>query len=107
LNLSIGDIDQTSFPASDNQSSAANITSFVFSNSVTRGFEAIVTIERNTEYAEYTLKGIQKGASWEMSQDYIGDDTGITFNITSAGQIQYTSTATGSGATIKFRAKTV
>lgn len=107
LNLSIGDIDQTSFPAADNQSSAANITSFVFANAVTRGFEAIVTVERSSTYAEYTLKGIQKGASWEMSQDYIGDDTGIVFSITSAGQIQYTSTNTGSGATIKFRANTV
>jgi len=107
LNLSIGDIDQTSFPAVDNQSSAANITSFVFANAVTRGFEAIVTVERSSTYAEYTLKGIQKGASWEMSQDYIGDDTGVVFSITSAGQIQYTSTSTGSGATIKFRANTV
>ena len=107
LNLSIGDIDQTSFPASDNQSSAANITSFAFSNAVTRGFEAVVTIERGSTYAEYTLKGIQKSSSWEMSQDYIGDDTGIDFSVTSSGQIQYTSTSTGSGATIKFRAKTV
>jgi hypothetical protein len=107
LNLSIGDIDQTSFPALDNQAAPANITSFVFSNAVTRGFEAVVTIERSSTYAEYTLKAIQKGASWEMSQDYIGDDTGIAFSITSAGQIQYTSTSTGSGATIKFRAKTV
>jgi len=107
LNLSIGDIDQTSFPASNNQSSAANITSFVFSNAVTRGFEAVVTIERGSTYAEYTLKGIQKSSSWEMSQDYIGDDTGIAFSITSSGQIQYTSTNTGFGATIKFRASTV
>lgn len=105
LNLSIGDIDQTTFNALAAQS-LQPVDNFVFSNAVTRGFEAIVTIERNTEYAEYTLKGIQKGASWEMSQDYIGDDTGITFNITSGGQIQYSSTA-GSSATIKFRAKTV
>jgi hypothetical protein len=104
---SSGDIPRTSFTADDNQSSAANITSFVFANAVTRGFEAIVTIERSSTYAEYTLKGIQKSASWEMSQDYIGDDSGIVFSITSAGQIQYTSTNTGSSATIKFRASTV
>lgn len=105
LNLSIGDIDQTTFGASAGQS-LVDVDDFVFSNAVTRGFEAIVTIDRSGLYAEYTLKGIQKGASWEMSQDYIGDDTGITFNITSSGQVQYSSTA-GSGATIKFRAKTV
>lgn len=107
LNLSVGDIDQTSFPALDNQATPANITSFVFSNSITRGFDAIVTIERGSSYAEYSLRGIQKAASWEMSQEYVGDDTGIVFSITSAGQIQYTSTNTGSAATIKFRAKTV
>ena len=107
LNLSVGDLDQITFTALDNQAVPANITAFSFSNSVTRGFEAVVTIQRGSTYAEYTLKGIQKGASWEMSQDYIGDDTGISFSITAAGQIQYTSTNTGSGATIKFRASTV
>jgi hypothetical protein len=105
LNLSIGDIDQTTFNALAGQS-LQDVDDFVFSNAVTRGFEAIVTIERASTYAEYSLKGIQRGASWEMSQDYIGDDTGITFNITSGGQVQYSSTA-GSSATIKFRAKTV
>ena len=102
-----GDIPRTSFTAADNQAVAANITGLAFANATVRGFEAQITIVRNTSYAQYSLKGIQKSASWEMSQDYIGDDAGITFSITSAGQIQYTSTNTGFTGALLFRAQTV
>jgi len=105
--LQPGDIAQTSFNALDNQAVAQNITGLAFSNAVTRGFDVEVTIERGSTYANYSLKGIQKGSSWEMSQDYIGDDTGIAFSITTLGQLQYTSTNTGSNATLRFRAETV
>lgn len=104
---SAGDIARTGFTIADNQVLVANIPGFVFSNAVTRGFEAQVTIVRGSTYAEYSLKGIQKGSSWDMSQDYIGDDTGVVFTITAAGQIQYTSTNTGSTAALLFRAQTV
>jgi hypothetical protein len=102
-----GDIPRTSFTAADNQAVAANITGLAFANATVRGFEAQITIVRNTSYAQYSLKGIQKSASWEMSQDYIGDDAGITFSITSAGQVQYTSTNTGFTGALLFRAQTV
>ena len=102
-----GDISRTPFTALDNQSVAANVTGLVFSNAVVRGFKAQVTIVRASTYAEYTLKGIQKGASWEMSQDYVGDDTGLVFSIDSSGQVQYTSTSTGNTAAILFKASTV
>lgn len=68
------------------------------------GFEALVTVVRVNTYANYKLIGIQKTSSWELSQDYLGDITGITFSITTLGQIQYTTTSTGSNATVKFRA---
>lgn len=103
---STGDIAETSFTAADNQASAANVTGFAFANGTVRSFKALVSIVRDTTYAQYTVEGIQKAASWEMSQSFLGDDTGLTFTITSAGQIQYTSTNTGSSATVKFRAIT-
>lgn len=103
---SAGDINETSFTAADNQSSAANITGFAFANATVRSFDATVSIVRNTTYAAYKLYGIQKGSSWEMSQNFTGDTTGITFSITNAGQIQYTSTSTGFTSLIKFRAIT-
>jgi len=104
---SAGDIKRTSFTAADNQAIAADVTGLAFANGVTRGFEAQITVVRGTTYAEYSLKGIQKASSWEMSQEYAGDDVGLTFSITSTGQIQYTSTNTGNTAALLFRAQTV
>lgn len=100
-----GDIGHTSFTAADNQSSPANVTSLAFANGTVRSFVAIVSIVRSTTYAQYTLNGIQKGSSWEMIQQYVGDSTGLEFTITTAGQVQYTSTSTGNTATLKFRAQ--
>lgn len=102
-----GDIQRTTFVALDNTITPTNVTGLAFANGTVRGFDTILSVERNTTYAEYSLKGIQKGASWEMSQDYIGDETGLTFSITSAGQIQYISTNTTFNAILKFRALSV
>jgi hypothetical protein len=104
---SSGDIKRTSFTAADNQAIAADVTGLAFANASTRGFEAQITIVRGSTYAEYSLKGIQKASSWEMSQEYVGDDTGISFSINSLGQIQYTSSNTGNTAALLFRAQTV
>jgi len=115
INLPIassGDLNETSFGASNNVSVATNITSFVFSNSVVRSFIAQVSIIVNATsplYAVYEIKGIQKSSSWEISQDYTGDSTGYTFSITSSGQLQYTN-LNYSGFTssvLKFRATTL
>src|SRR6202008_363636 len=95
----------TSFTAADNQSSAADVTGFAFANASIRAFRALVSITRGSTYANYQLDGIQKASSWELSQSLVGDSTGITFTITTAGQIQYTSTSTGNTATVKFRAQ--
>lgn len=101
-----GDIPLTSFTAADNQSSPADITGLVFANGTTRSFDVTLSIVRDTTYSSYKLYGIQKGSSWEMSQNFTGDVTGIVLTITTSGQIQYTSTNTGFTATVKFRAIT-
>lgn len=101
------DIKRTSFTAADNQIVAADVTGLDFTNAVTRGFEAQITIVRGSTYAEYSLKGIQKASSWEMSQEYVGDETGLEFSITATGQVQYISSSTGSAAALLFRAQTV
>lgn len=101
-----GDITQTSFTAADNQATPANVTGFAFANGVTRSFDALVSIVRSSTYASYKLYGIQKGASWDLNSQFVGDTTGIVFSITAAGQVQYTSTSTGSTALLKFRAIT-
>lgn len=99
-----GDISQTSFTAADNQSSAADVTGLLFSNAAVRSFRTQLSILRNATYSNYQLDGIQKASSWELSQEFVGDDTGLVFTITTAGQVQYTSSSTGNTATLKFRA---
>jgi hypothetical protein len=90
---SSGDISETSFSAVNNIA-AASITGFVFANGSVRSFKAICSVVINSDvnlFALFELTGIQKGASWEMTSVYTGDETNITFTITSSGQIQYTS----------------
>lgn len=104
-----GDIPQTSFSAADSVASPTNVTGFAFSNASVRAFTALVSVSidgTSDLFEEFTLQGIQKSASWNMSVDSVGDNSGITFSITSAGQIQYTSgTVPGFVSnTMKFRA---
>lgn len=103
---SAGDIKETSFTAADNQSSPANVTGLAFANGTVRSADILLSIVRNTTYAQYKINVVQAAASWYINQSYVGDDTGLVFTITTAGQIQYTSTSTGSTATLKFRAIT-
>jgi hypothetical protein len=107
-----GDISETSFTAANNQASPANITGFAFSNAVVRSFEALVGVQIDATadlFESFKIIGIQKGSSWDISVISTGDDSLVTFSITTAGQMQYTSSnydgfVTGS---IKFRALTL
>lgn len=99
-----GDLAEISFTALDGQFSPANITGAAFANGSVRSFKAIISIVRASTYAVYDLMGIQKASSWEMSQDYTGDVTGITFNINSSGQLQYVSDVSGATGLLKIRA---
>jgi hypothetical protein len=108
---SAGDIAETEVSLSNFQTSPQNITGFAFSNAVVRGFSALVTVEIDATsdlFEQFTLNGIQKNGSWNMSIESIGDNTGIVFSITSSGQIQYTSPAYDgfTSADVKFRAIT-
>ena len=104
-----GDIAQTSFTIGDNQAAASNVTGLAFANASVRSFECqlSVTIDATADlFAAFKIYGIQKGASWDMSVESVGDDTGVVFSITNAGQVQYTS-PTFAGyvlGTAKFRA---
>lgn len=103
-----GDISETSFSFSNN--SAGQVTGFVFSNAVVRSFSAIasVSIDATSDLFEaFELKGIRRGSDWQMSVTSLGDNSQVTFDIASNGQISYT---TGNYAgfvsgTIHFRAQ--
>lgn len=108
---SAGDIPETSFSAANNQASPTDVTGLAFANGVVRSFDVqiSVTIDATSDLFEvFHLLGVQKGASWDMSVDSTGDTSGIAFSITSAGQIQYTSTNEAGfvSNTMKFRAAT-
>lgn len=107
---STGDIDQTSFAAANNQVAATDVTGLLFVNASVRSFEALVSVYINATsplYEQFILRGIQKAASWEMSQTSVGDNSGIVFSITTLGQIQYTSPNSAGFVSnaVRFRAK--
>jgi hypothetical protein len=109
---SAGDIAETSFSIANDQSTPANVTGLAFNNAVVRGFEVLATIEIDATqelYETFALYGINKNGSWDMSQESVGDDSGIIFSINSSGQILYISQdyAGFDSGKIKYRARTV
>lgn len=106
---SAGDIDETSFAITNNQTLAADVTGLIFSNAVVRSFEALLSIQIDATsdlYETFKLHGIQRGTDWQMSVEGVGDNSGLAFSITTAGQVQYTSTNVAGflSGTLKFRA---
>lgn len=107
-----GDINESSFAGLADNTADQVITGFAFNNATVRSFKAQVSIIIDATadlYATYELMGIQKAASWDMSQSYTGDNVpDMSFNITSAGQVRVT-VGTIAGfvdGLIKFRAQT-
>ena len=90
----VGDIQLTTFNAANNQSSPSNVTGLQFAAGTVRGFKALVTvsIDATTDLFEvFELIGIQKASGFDMAVSGAGDNSGVSFSITSAGQVQYTS----------------
>lgn len=46
--------------------------------------------------AQFTIEGIQRDAGWYIYVSSLGDTVDLTFNITSGGQLQYSTTTTHS-----------
>lgn len=106
---STGDINETSFAAANNQAAAANVTGLAFASGVVRSAKALVSVhlDATTDLFEvFELLIIQKGASYDMAVTGTGDNSGVIFTITSAGQVQYQSNNSAGfvSNTIKFRA---
>jgi hypothetical protein len=105
-----GDIAHSSFSAANNQASAANVTGLAFAAANVRSFKAqvSVSIDATTDLNEvFELTGIQLASGFVMASSSVGDDSGVVFTITSAGQVQYTSQNSAGfvSNTIKFRAQ--
>lgn len=104
------DIPDTNFTAANNQTTPANVTGLAFANANIRGFEALVAVTRiagSNVYEIFTIRGVQKASVWDIDVTSTGDESGIVFSITNAGQIQYTSSNLAShvSSNIRFRAQ--
>lgn len=106
-----GDIDETSFVGAADTATSLPITGLAFANILVRAFDVQLSVEIDATtnlYETFRLMGVQKGASWDMVVESVGDDSTISFDITPLGQIQYTKLTTAGwvSTNIKFRATT-
>ncbi len=95
-------------PSSNN----ADIPSFLFASSKVRTFIAHVYVEIKADIDLYELvylKGIQLADGWRLFSETNGDKTGVIFNITANGQVQYSLDNVPNFVTgaIKFKASTL
>lgn len=110
---SIGDIfKEQSVLLANNVSIPTIIPGFSFNTTQVRYFNAIayVTVNTGSELnAGYEIKGIALASGFSIRYDFIGDHTGVKFQITPSGQITYTSTNIPSyvSSMIKFRSLTL
>lgn len=107
---SANDIAETSFSTANNQATPANVTGLLMASGA-RSAKVLLSVYINATsslYEAFELLIIKKGSSYDMSVVSVGDDSGIILTITSAGQVQYTSTnvAGFTAGTMKFRAIT-
>ena len=101
-----GDILETTANIADNQASATTIVGLAFDSGVLRSAKVDYAINRVDAFETGTISLIydSNASDWLMSQESTSD-AGVTFSVTSTGQIQYTSSSTGNTGTIKFVAK--
>ena len=109
LNLGTSNLYSSSFLASNNQSIPENITGLVFDNNTTMYFDATLTVIILTSLPS-TIQQVFKfqcnynGNGWDLFINTLfGDNSGIEFNITVDGQIQYTSTDIANFSSSTFR----
>lgn len=81
----------------NNQAVAQNVSNLVFDGAITNKFIVDYGLFRSTDSSSLAQAGRLRGvynedaAEWYISDDYSGQNAGVTFTITNGGQIQYTS----------------
>jgi hypothetical protein len=90
----VGGFVQLEFALQNNQSTPTDVTGLLFNSSSFRSFKALVTIEINATASLFESKELLAtfdGTSWGMTAWGQGQDSGVELDITSLGQITYTS----------------
>ena len=88
------------FTITNNQTSATSLTGIVFDKLDVKAVKLLINVERSTdtvaeqlnETGEIWLSYSAKKDTWSIFLQSFGDDAGVTFTVTSGGQLQYTST---------------
>jgi hypothetical protein len=106
LNLGLSSQYSGSFLASNNTVTYTNITNLTFSDISSFIVYLNISLIRSAGgnlYAYFILEGFKNDSGWTLFKSYTGDETGINFEITNAGQIQYTSTNMANWTSNTFR----
>lgn len=108
-------VKELEYSADNNVQIPSNIDGFRFDSSKVRAFHALVSVEvicgDKELYSCHDIHGINKETGWVINNRFIGDNTGIIFNIdydNQYGQLKYTSSnhSNWQESKIKFRALT-
>ena len=93
------------FNGQNNMTTFTDITNLVFHNSIWSFdcYLSVRVIASTNLFVNFHIRGVNKGSSCEIIKTYVGDDTGIQFNITEFGQIQYTTPDYTSFTSIVFK----
>jgi hypothetical protein len=82
----------------NNQSTPADVTGIVLDTASFKGFKLAFNIYRTDGASELSQTGTLHVAykpiagTFAVSEHFSGDDAGVTFSVTAAGQLQYVST---------------
>lgn len=97
-----GVIVETAFAVANNQVTAADVTGALFSSADSRSARMRYDIKRKTDTASSEVRAVgelvlayrDETSSWEiLGEMFDGDAHGVTFSVTAAGQVQYTSSS--------------
>lgn len=109
-NSAAGDISPSVYNNATDVVTNQSITGFAFSNAAVRGFHALVTVLISATanvYQTFFIEGIQRGSDWVITYDGTGDNTNVSFNITTSGQIQYSKPTTSGHTNTQFRFRAI
>ena len=107
-----GYIQETSFNLNQEQATFITIDGLLLSSSSYKSGVVFAEIRRKTDQHEsvsnikMSLRYYDNSTDWQIDVDEQGDATGITFHITSSGQVQYKADIIAGGnhtGTIKFK----
>ena len=82
-----------SFTPSNNNTTVGNVLGLSFDNTYISSFTVTLSVNitaTSNLYETFVLEAVQLDSEWDLYVSSYGDSTDITFSITNAGQVQYT-----------------